>query len=309
VRDSGTRRLIRPSDKLPDRHDRGVDEQKPPVQILNQKARLEPMSEEFGRTHQDGQLAENPDTDNLYIARLIRAVGEGSGRILPPFHNFDIDNANLLVSYGDYLLHVEQPDNSINPPALSLMRNYAGQQARVPTMMLQEIQSPWGISGNVWGASEDNGFSLPMRFLRWQIDRTDACVASSPVRDIWEDMECVYFATGNGGNQKDRMAQEDLGELEEGESMITDIQANFARLDTEAAPVNPHNLPWINGIEDGEMLAENDARNEGFGVQLLARTFQRPWNILVNVELVSEMVQASRDSVLQNAQSLNLTTT
>lgn len=184
--------------------------------------------------------ARNPS--ELYIARLIRGMNAGSGAIGLE-DGLNIDDPDFNVSYGDYLLYVDfQPQ----PGAYCLMRNYAGQEAMVPTMMLQQISSPWALRSDVLKA---DGTPLDMAFL--EMDSHDDEAVDAIDKKTWQDLECVHVSK-NGKMYKSFLLSNEVDEL-----VIVDVERNFATLQKN----------------DLDYIAPRF---------ILYRPFKRPWNILVD---------------------------
>jgi hypothetical protein len=145
---------------------------------------------------QPGRTAEGPAQNpekGLFIARLIRLMNAGSGAFVPGCGSLNIDDPEFDVSYGDYLLYVDHP---LRPGPTTLMRNYAGQEAQVPTMILQEMRTPWGfrsITGKILTDCPDVGEPLDIAFLTTNFNNTLRRVVF-PARKSWEDMECVHVS-------------------------------------------------------------------------------------------------------------------
>jgi hypothetical protein len=146
-----------------------------------------------------------------------------------------------------------------------MMRNYAGQQQFVPTMMLQEIPTLWGIRGEILTESDD-GQPFPLRFLRWQISSTDEGVTSD-VRDTWSDMECVHISE-NGNEAWDAV-----------NDVIVDIEANYASLSSDYFASQQLTIP--------EGVVPQAGVDDPGAVEFLSHPFKRPWNILVDYEQVN----------------------
>jgi len=243
-----------------------------PVDVQDHPGNEGPVPNENGRTGTGP--ADNPKTAKMYIARLIRLMDSGDGSIITPesrfnvYHTdyFNIDNPDFDVSYGDYLLYLERPER---PGRTTLMRNYAGQQARVPTMMLQEIRVPWGLAGNIL---DPDGVPLDIRFFqnRVPIPSADSQVPGviSPLRDWdYEDMECVLF--GDEGGEGAPM------------DLVVDVEGNCALLNQDLTD------PWA-----------YDTRNQTPGWDdrqptnaEIGEPFRRPWNILVDKNAVEKIVE------------------
>jgi hypothetical protein len=169
-------------------------------------------------------------------------MNAGSGAIEVE-DTLDIDNPDFDVSYGDYLLHVDfQP----RPGAYCLMRNYVGQEAMVPTTMLQQISSPWALRSGILKA---DGTPLDMAFLA--MESNDDPIVDPGDRKTWQDMECVRV-TNNGKQYKSFLLSTNADEL-----VIIDVERNFATL-------RKNDLDYI---------------APRF---ILDRPFKRPWNILVD---------------------------
>lgn len=225
---------------------------------------LVPTANRFGKTGVGP--ADNPNTDRLYFARLIRPV-DSVGMLLEREAQkavFDIDNTNFSVSFGEYLLYVEEPESFLTTTSVALMRNYAGQQAYVPTRLLQDKRGAWGLTGDLLDA---NGSSLNICFLRWQFSKHEAYVLSSQRRIEWENMECVLSVEPTAEAEADEFPP-----LEGSEELIMDADGNYAILDSSLIPPNPPGVKFIEGIDDPEFHPQ---------VFIAAQIFSRPWNILV----------------------------
>jgi hypothetical protein len=126
------------------------------------------------------------------------------------------------------------------------MRNYAGQEAKIPTMMLQKIPSPWALRSDILTA---HGTPLDMAFLAMESSDDQAVEAID--KKTWQDMECVHVSK-SGKTYKSFLLSTETDEL-----VIVDVERNFATL-------RKTDLDYIAPLF------------------ILDRPFKRPWNILVD---------------------------